>query len=112
MDEQGQVIAAVFAVPPHSLGAPFAPATDDERDAELLAYADLFCAALGLDPFDLGDPVADAAYRRRLRELEAERAAHERWWAGVQRRRALYGYGPLARVREWWGERRRQSPQH
>ncbi len=36
--------------------------------------------------------------------------SHRRHWEEVRRRRGRYGYGPLAIVREWWGERRPRPP--
>jgi hypothetical protein len=82
-------------------GEAFEPETEEERDFCLLAYAEY----MGLDPFVAGGDLAEVAGRRQMREFEAMIAAQDRYMAGLQRRRALYGYGLLGRIREWWGER-------
>jgi hypothetical protein len=95
----------LFAVPPHSLGESFVPSNQDEADDELLAYAEMFKVTYGVQPEDFSPEYADILTRRQLAELEALNAAHDRWWADVQRRRTRYGYGVTGRIREWWGER-------
>jgi len=99
-------LLAALAVPPHTVGTPFVATSDEERDTELLAHADAFCARYGVDHSDLGDDIAEAHYRRFKRQLDAEMALHDRYMADLQRRRVAYGYGLIGRIREWWGERR------